>query len=163
MSPQELARLIDEQAAALILSARQWCSVPEDVVHSAFVKLVRQGARPTDPLAWLYRVVRNGALDAAKTARRRQHREAEAARIRPWFVEPEVDGLDAQSAVAALERLDIDQRELVVAHLWGGLTFEQIGAIAGCSASSAYRRYQAAIETLRSSMGVPCPTPSPND
>ena len=60
---------------------------------------------PEDPVAWLYRVVKNGAIDAAKIARRRQRRESAAARPVRWFVEPEVDGLDAETAVAALERL----------------------------------------------------------
>src|SRR5262249_3432779 len=67
----EVARLIDAHAAPLVLYARQWCDAPEDVVQEAFLKLVRLGQPPQDAAAWLYRVVRNGALDAAKTARRR--------------------------------------------------------------------------------------------
>jgi RNA polymerase sigma-70 factor (ECF subfamily) len=163
MSPQELAKLIDGHASALVLFARQWCGVPEDVVNGAFLKLAEQRSVPADPVAWLYRVVRNAALNAAKTDRRRTQHEAEAARRRTWFVEPQVDGLDSQAAVAALERLPVEQRELVVARLWGGLTFEQIAQIAGCSASSAHRRFQAAIEELRSTLGVQWPTNSSKD
>ena len=88
-----------------MLYARQWCGTPEDVVQKAFIKLVRQKRPPADVVAWLYRVVRNGALDTAKSARRRQRRESVAARPARWFVEPEVDGLDARTAVAALEGL----------------------------------------------------------
>src|SRR5262249_56730669 len=105
MTPAEVARLIDTHTAPLVLCARQWCDEPEDVVQEAFVKLARQGRPPQDAVAWLYRVVRNGALDAAKSARRRQHRESAAARPERWFVEPEVDGLSAATAVAALQRL----------------------------------------------------------
>ncbi len=105
MTPTDFARLIDAHAAPLVLYARQWCGAPEDVVQEAFIKLVRQRRPPEDAVAWLYRVVRNGALDAAKMARRRQRRESAAARPVRWFVEPEVDGLDAETAVAALERL----------------------------------------------------------
>src|SRR6516225_7737331 len=115
MSPAALARLIDAHAAPLVLYARQWCDAPEDVVQEAFLKLVRQSRPPEDAVAWLYRVVRNGALDAAKMARRRQKRESAAARPVRWFVEPEVDGLDAATAVAALERLVPEQREVIVA------------------------------------------------
>ena len=50
---------------------------------------------------------------------------------------------------AALEALPPEQREVIVAHLWGGLTFEQVGVLAGCSTSMAYRRYTAGVETLR--------------
>lgn len=69
MNPGELARLIDERAPALILYARQWCEAPEDVVQQAFLGLVTQRCPPRDVVGWLYRVVRNGALDAAKLRR----------------------------------------------------------------------------------------------
>jgi RNA polymerase sigma-70 factor (ECF subfamily) len=162
MSPQELARLIDTHAAALVLYARQWTGAPEDVVQDAFLKLVVLRTPPDDAVAWLYRVVRNGALDAGKMARRRERREALVARTARWFVEPEIDGLDAETAVAALERLPDEQREPIVAHLWGGLSFEQIAAVAGCSASTAFRRYSAGIEALRQELNAPCPNRTSN-
>jgi RNA polymerase sigma factor (sigma-70 family) len=162
MNATDFALLIDANAAPLVLYARQWCDAPEDVVQEAFLKLVRPGRLPADLLAWLYRVVRNGALDAAKIARRRQRRESAAARPVRWFVEPEVDGLDAGTAAAALGRLGAEQREVIVARLWGGLSFEQVGTIVGCSASTAFRRYAAGVEELRKQLGVTCPKPSSN-
>src|SRR5262245_47231391 len=162
MSPPDVARLIDAYAAPLVLYARQWCDEADDVVQEAFLKLVRQSRPPRDAVAWLYRVVRNAALDAAKTARRRQRRESVAARPVRWFVEPAVDGLDAEAAVATLQRLPDEQREVIVARLWGGLSFEQIAEAAGCSASTAFRRYSAGVEELRKLLGVPCPNRSSN-
>jgi len=163
MTPADVARLIDAHAAPLVLYARQWCGEPEDIVQEAFFKLVRQGRPPEDTVGWLYRVVRNGALDAAKMARRRQQRESAAARPVRWFVEPEMDGLDAETAVAALQRLVPEQREVIVARHWGGLSFEQIAQVAGCSASTAHRRFTAGLDALRKKLGVPCPTRSPTD
>ncbi len=90
-------------------------------------------------------------------------RESAAARPVRWFVEPEVDGLDAETAVAALERLVPEQREVIVAHHWGGLSFEQIATVVGCSASTAFRRYTAGVEVLRKRLGVTCPNRSSND
>jgi RNA polymerase sigma factor (sigma-70 family) len=162
MSPAEVARLINSHSAPLVLYARQWCDAPEDVVQEAFLKLVRPGRPPEDAVAWLYRVVRNGAIDEAKMARRRQRRESAAARPVRWFVEQEVDGLDAEIAVAALEGLAPRCREVIVAHHWGGLSFEQIGAVVGCSASTAFRRYTAGVEELRNKLGVICPKNSSN-
>jgi RNA polymerase sigma-70 factor (ECF subfamily) len=162
MAPQDWARLIDSHAAPLVLWARQWCAAPEDVVQEAFLKLVRQRQPPHDHVAWLYRVVRNGAIDAGKTARRRQARESAVARPERWFVEPAVDGLDAETAVAALRKLPPEQRETIVARHWGGLSFEQIAEAAGCSASTAFRRYGAGIDVLRQELGVSCPNRSPN-
>jgi RNA polymerase sigma-70 factor (ECF subfamily) len=162
MSPQELARLVDGHSAALVLYARQWCSSPEDVVQDAFLALVRQRQQPRDAVAWLYKVVRNGALDVAKMARRRQRRESAVARPEQWFVEPAVDGLDAAAAVAALQGLPAEQREIIVARHWGGLSFEQVADAVGCSASTAFRRYTAGIDGLRLQLGVSCPNHSSN-
>jgi RNA polymerase sigma-70 factor (ECF subfamily) len=158
MSPTDVARLIDAHTGPLVLYARQWCDAPEDAVQEAFLKLVRQGRPPQDPVAWLYRVVRNGALDAARRARRRRRRESAAARPVRWFVEPEVDGLDAETAVSALQRLPPEQREVIVARHWGALSFEQIAAAIGCSASTAFRRYTAGVEDLRQRLGGSCPS-----
>ena len=156
MTPRHLAELIDRHGPALVLYARQWCAVPEDAVQDGFLALIGLRSPPEDPVAWLFRVVRNRALDMAKMARRREKREA-AARPTSWFVELEIDGLDADRAVTALERLPPELRETIVARLWGGLTFEQIAAVSECSASSAFRRYEAGIAALRESLGVPCP------
>jgi RNA polymerase sigma-70 factor (ECF subfamily) len=163
MSPANLASLIDAHAGPLVLYARQWCDAPEDVVQDAFLALVRLGQPPRDPVAWLYRAVRNAAIDAGRVARRRKSRETAVARSARWFVEPEVDGLDAALVVAGLEKLPLEQREVIVAHLWGGLPFEQIARTVGCSASIAFRRFTAGIDALRHQWGVPCPNRSPTD
>jgi RNA polymerase sigma-70 factor (ECF subfamily) len=158
MTPHDFASLVDTHGPPLILYARQWCAAPEDVVQDAFLKLLAQRQPPREVVPWLYRVVRNGALDHSKVSRRRQQRES-TARPGRWFVEPEVDGLDAATAVAALQSLPLEQREVIVARLWGGLSFEQIAVVADCSASTAFRRFDAGIAALRRELGVPCPNP----
>src|SRR5436305_2477070 len=104
VGPELLGQLVDKHAAALVLYARQWCLTPEDIVQEAFLKLVVR-PRPPDnlvPWSWLYRVVRNGALNAARAARRRRHYEAAAAAQAPaWFAAPEVSGLDAEATTSA--------------------------------------------------------------
>ena len=156
MTARALADLIAAHAAVLVLFARQWSDSPEDAVQEAFCKLASASA-PDDPVAWLYRVVRNAAIDAGRSARRRIERERAAARSVRWFLEPAIDGLDAQTAVIALESLAPDLREVIVARLWGGLTLDQIAAAAGCSVSTAHRRYEAGIAALRERLGVKCP------
>ena len=86
MDSDWLGRLVDRHAAALELFARQWCDTPEDVVQEAFVKLAAARTPPENPAAWLFRVVRNGALNAAQAARRRRRHETEAAaESTGWF------------------------------------------------------------------------------
>src|SRR5580704_12974324 len=98
MSPKQIANLIDAHSPALLLYARQFCDVAEDVVQDAFLKLMAQRTWPNDAVPWLYRVVRNAALDAVKTQRRRVKREQAVARSTRWFVEADIEGLDAQTA-----------------------------------------------------------------
>src|SRR5262245_30342865 len=130
MTPEALGRLMDEHAAALVLYARQCCASAEDVVQEAFVKLASQKPEPSPILPWLYRVVRNAALTAARSERRRRHHESQAAAKTPaWFLPGEANKLDGQTAAAALAQLPLEQREVLVARLWGGLTFEQIAAV----------------------------------
>ena len=113
-SPELLGRLLDEHGAALVLYAQQWCETPEDVVQEAFLALVRQAALPENLVAWLYRVVRNEALSASRSSGRRARREAAAAHAgEPWFEPREGERLDAAAATRALERLPIDQREII--------------------------------------------------
>ena len=159
MGPEQLAELVDRHAAALVLYARQWCASPEDVVQTAFLKLVRLRTPPGSVLPWLYKVVRNGAIDASRAARRRNKYEAAAAdQAVRWFT-PSDDptGLDARAAADALATLPAETREIIVAHLWGGLTFEQIAQTVGSSAATCYRRYAAGLEVLRHQLGAKCP------
>jgi RNA polymerase sigma factor (sigma-70 family) len=161
MGPEQLGPLIDAHAAALVLYARQWCAAPEDVVQESFLKLARTAPPPRRLLPWLYAVVRNGARSAARAERRRRTHEGRAAARTPaWFVPAEPTSLDAEIATAALADLPADQREAVVAHVWGGLTFEEVGELTDSSAATAYRRYAAGLAALRDKLRVPCPTPN---
>jgi RNA polymerase sigma-70 factor (ECF subfamily) len=162
IGPEVLGRLVSEHLPALTLYARQWCDAPEDVVQDAFLKLATQRIMPDRPVAWLFTVVRNRAISVRRSAQRRTHHETAAAeQRRGWFVPSEGMGLDAAAAAAALRDLPLEQREAIIAHLWGGLTFEEIGPLLGCSTSSAHRAYAAGLEVLRERLGQRCPNEMP--
>jgi RNA polymerase sigma factor (sigma-70 family) len=153
-----IARLLDAHGAALVLYAQQWCDTPEDVTQEAFLALVRQPAPPENVVGWLYRVVRNGAINARRSAQRRTKRESAIAQgATPWFQVSADDRLDAASAARAMETLPIQERETMVARLWGGLSFEEIAALTGASTSTVHRWYQAGLSALRERLGVTCP------
>jgi RNA polymerase sigma-70 factor (ECF subfamily) len=150
-----LRRLLDEHGPALLLYARLWCDAPEDVVQEAVLQLVRQPAVPENAVGWLYAVVRNRAINASRAAERRTRREAVAAgRREPWFAASEDDRLDAAAATAALADLPIEQRETIVARLWGGLSFEEITRLTGSSTSSVHRWYHQGLAALRKKLGA---------
>jgi len=112
---------------------------------------------PDDPAAWLYRVVRNRAITAWRSSQRRRRHETAAVGDRSAFERSAGDRLDADVAAAALESLSIKLREVVVARIWGGLTFQQIGKLVGVSDSAAHRRYEAALSALREKLRTLCP------
>jgi len=160
MNSERLAYLLDRHADALVLFARQFCDAPEDVVQEAFLKLASLDRPPDNPGAWLFRVVRNGAVDSALAAgRRRRYETKAAARTTAWFdpaVGPGNGGVDPGDAERELAALPIEEREVIVSHLWGGLTFEQIAEVLGTSSSSAHRLYNRGLAVLRERLGVPC-------
>ncbi|MGD9644961.1 MAG: RNA polymerase sigma factor [Pirellulales bacterium] len=156
---QLVQQVLAQHAASLELYARQWCNSPEDVVQEAILRLARERPLPDRPVAWLYCAVRRGALTVARGAARRQRHEGAAARRVPWFSPNAGEALDAEEATMALADLPLAEREVVVARLWGGLSFHEIGELVGCSSSAAHRRYVAALAALRERFGVACPPP----
>jgi RNA polymerase sigma factor (sigma-70 family) len=157
VTPERLAQLLDSHGAALELFASQWTQSPADAVQEAFVELARQTIVPVHMVAWLYRVVRNRAASEARSARRRKRRESTVAAGRESWFQASGGGLDAEEATEALRSLPEGLSEVLVARMWGGLTFEQIGEVTQTSAATAFRRYEEAISLLRSRLRIPCP------
>ncbi len=158
IGPEYLGCLFDRHAAALELYARQLCDCAEDVVQEALMELSVQISVPDDVVAWLYRVVRNKAISASRSTRRRKRHETEAAGCRSaWFERSAEDRIDADAATTAIELLPNEYREVVVARIWGGLSFQQIGQLVGISDSAAHRRYEAGLLVLRKKLRASCP------
>ena len=155
-----LGRLLDEHGAALALYASQWTDTADDCVQEALVELARQREAPEHAVAWLYRVVKHRALNAARGARRRREREARvmADRLAGSQQAGAFDRGDTLAVVEALDRLDASERELVVMRIWGGLTYDDIGVALAISTSSAHRQYERALAKLRQILESPCST-----
>jgi RNA polymerase sigma-70 factor (ECF subfamily) len=155
----EIGRLFDDHAAALEWYASQWTRWPEDCVQDAFVRLAAQAPRPDNTIAWLYRVVRNGALNASRSERRRGSHEEHAARlkrIQQGQTQREHNGTPEQ-LLEALSGLPQQQRELILLRIWSELTWQQIAELTGTSTSSAHRNYLAALANLKTRLEPPCP------
>lgn len=153
MKPEQLEQLISsllrQHGAALRLFATTWSQTPDDCLQQALIKLATIEPKPDQPVAWLYRVVRNEAISRARSERRRRRREQRSAIRESLFQVAFDDDIDGETLASALGELPEDQREVVVARIWGGLTFEEIGQTAGCSSSAAHRRYRAGLEQMK--------------
>ena len=161
--PDDLAEDLESafaaHAAALVLYARQWLdrAAAEDAVQEAFLRLLRLRTGPDNVQAWLFRAVRNVAIDQARAGARRGARELRIARARPdWFDPRPHDLIDARAAQAALQTLPIEQREVVVMRLWGRMTLAQIADVTGDAVSTVFTRYRGALDALRRIMESSC-------
>jgi len=154
--PVDIQGLWNEHVRGLILYARQWADrEAEDVVQEAFLKLLSATPPPDNPKAWLYRVVRNAALD-----RRRKSRWFQPPPLENWFDNVPDKGLpdksppfDGVELTQLLETLPESSREIVIAKIWGNLTFKEIAELSGRPISSVHHEYQGGIEKLRKILG----------
>lgn len=149
LTAEELGRLIDRYAGPLELFARQWTTDASDVVQESFMALITTNPLPDRPVAWLYRTVRNRALNSLRADRRREHHERQTAKEVTWIATNAMTAIESDELQAALALVPEDQREVIVARLWGDLTYQDIAGIIGTSVSTVHRRYEAGIENLR--------------
>src|SRR3954463_6931824 len=158
---EQLTLTVTERAAALVLYARQWldAAAADDVVQDAAIRLLRLRHSPRNPAAWMYRAVRNAAIDAARATDRRRRREQAVGRRRAaWFI-PDSDSLiDAQAAEESLRRLSPDFREIVVLRIWGELGFAEIAEVVQLAVSTVHDRYKSALAQMRCALEQPCST-----
>lgn len=144
----QLAELIEAQAASLRLWLGSRCNWPEDVVQEAFCRLAGQDPPPDSPVAWLYAVARNLADKQRRGDQRRRRRE-EMRSAAESVPDMSSDVLELADVTAAVENLPDELRDVLVPRIWGGLSLDEIARLCGISAATAWRRYQAALTTLR--------------
>ncbi len=153
IAPEELSRIWEQYASRLVLVARAIGEPAEDAVQEAFLRLAEQSVLPQEPMAWLVRVVRNQLLQWQRSSVRRRHRDQRVAQSRVWFqTQSPSEQLEADELTQALTVLPDIQRQIVVLHLWGELSFEEIASIVGLPRSTAHRRYLEAIDGLRTKL-----------
>ncbi len=155
ISEAELEQLVEAVGGSLVLFARQWCSSPDDALQEALLELATRDPAPRSPKAWLFRVVRNKAMNLARAERRRAKHETAFTAPSPWFEPDSGSFIDAQLATTWLQQLPEIQRQIVTARIWGDLTFEQIAEVVDRPTATVFRLFREALETLRQQMKPP--------
>ncbi len=155
--PELLGRLLSEHAAALALLRGSGA-----LVRKTWCKRRSCGWRPN---VRRRPIRRPGCLPWFAMARFRQGEQSRGGgSTKPWppqelplgFKRMKLKASMRRVAANGLSRLALEQREVIVAHVWGGLTFAEIAAIVGSSTSAIHRRYQAGLQTLRNLLGEKC-------
>lgn len=106
-----------------------------------------------DVTAYVFRSVRNAAIDLARARMRDRTRTVSL------FETPESDGIHGVNSILALEDAEqtrqlIDSlpsaaKEIVVLKIFAGLTFEETGAVLGKSPKTVATQYRRALHGLR--------------
>lgn len=148
----DLDQLYRQHGAALLLFAFAMTgdrSRAQDALHQVFLKLIEHGdlGRASDQKAYLFGCVRNAVLDELKRHDRNRPLDDSA-----WFSPPDRDYAAEQNLRHALAALPHDQREIVVLHVWGELTFAQIADLLKISSNTAASRYRYGLSKLRELM-----------
>lgn len=160
MTPDQLEQLILTHQRSLELFASQWTNSPEDCVQEAFLRIHRQEKRITNEAAWLFRVVRNLAIDQGRSDASRTNREQTAGRRRLMFISTVNQVIGSDELEQAVLQLPEKLREIIVARLWGKLTLEEISESFGIAVSTAHRRYQQGIQSLQNHFEISCQKPN---
>lgn len=151
------AALIDY--AAPILGSRE---TAEDIVQEAFLKLA--SARgwsdgPTQPGAYLYRIVRNLSLDFL---RRKKLENRELTEQVPYWTIPRAEATPEQRALfsddirrvsAMLAEMPVETRIAVEMHRFGGCKLEEVAAHLGISVATAHRMIHTALVEIARRIG----------
>ena len=110
---------------------------------------MKQKVFPDNPVAWLYTAVRNLSNNELRSQRRRIRREFDVQESKGLFDLPDSEQKEElEQLIHALDSLELEYREIIVAKIWGGLTFEEIAAMTETSRSNVHRKYQEGIRFL---------------
>ena len=149
LSAEDVRRLYDQHGPALVAYARGFvpdAAAAEDVVHQVFLRLLSADlAKPDMPVAYVYRAIRNAALNA-----RRSHLRLAALDLQSNVFQHRGGNQEAALTLEkALAELPEEQREVVVMRVWSGMTLEEIAAAVDAPLNTIASRYRYALDKLR--------------
>ena len=146
---ERLRHLYETSRAELFMYALSITRHPqhaEDAVQTAFCAMLRRKRPPIELRPYVFRCVRNAALDALK----RDGREAESAPLFDHGAAPDPSLPSLMEDLLA--QLAPDQRETIVMKTYAGLTLREIAEAREVSINTAASWYRRGIEGLRELM-----------
>jgi RNA polymerase sigma-70 factor, ECF subfamily len=123
-----------------------------DAAADAFLRAVmsrRRFRKVENPIAYLFQIARNEASRAAAKQRRTRIEESLHANELSAATNDATARDVAETAGAALGRLNADDRELVELKIYASLTFGEIANVTGRPPGTVATQYRRALESLR--------------
>ena len=122
----------------------------EDAIHGVFQSLLRRGKLPADTRPYLFRCVRNAALDALRRS---------GVRADSIFDDSSAAATDEGPALPAaclaseleqsLQRLSPDERETIILKIYDDLTFQEISELRQAPLPTVASWYRRGLDKLR--------------
>lgn len=156
---RELEDLYCQCSQQLFVCALAITGVParaEDAVHEAFCRMLQRRLHVRDLKAFAFRAVRNAAID-----QRRRHAGNEPPLPESIYdPAPQPDELSEvaefrQQIVSLFHQISDDERETIVQHLYGELTFQEIAMVREVPLSTVASWYRRGLDKLRRKLEVP--------
>ena len=121
-------------------------AMAEDLLQETFIALLKLSEQPKSAESYVFRAIRNRAINYKRTLWRRLTRELESSR---WF-ERDADETPAErAAMRCLQTLPRDQREVIVLKIWSQYTFDEIAGLLDLSPNTVAGRYRYGLEKIR--------------
>lgn len=127
----------------------------EDSVHTAFAKLFKCSLPPGDLVAYVFKSVRNAAIDTAR--KRRRDTKLNDSLINGFLSPTARVGEPPENLLTkerhellrdAIDSLSKEDKEAVVLKSFAGLTFVQVGNVTNVSPKTIATRYRRALKKL---------------
>ena len=147
---EELRAIYEEyrtEVYVFALSITRCKQSAEDAVHEAFRKVLGKGYAPEALRPYLFRCVRNAALDELRSVKRRGRRDSIFASAQETGSTP--PALSASEMDEFLDRLSADERECIVLKLYSGLSFREIAETRRTSPNTVASWYRRGLQKLR--------------
>lgn len=134
-----------------------------ELLQEAFLKCWRnwqQGTRPNDPVAWVFVVVWNVAIDARRRRQRQPVHETldEETNVVPSTLSSPSHALEQREAIAraqaAVAGLSDPEQQVFLLRVGGELTFEAVACALAIPIGTAKTRMRTALQKLRQTLGV---------
>jgi RNA polymerase sigma-70 factor (ECF subfamily) len=144
---EQIKRLYEQHGRGLIAYACTFLpgfASAEDVLHQVFARLLRGGIEIAgSPVPYLYRAVRNAALNDLR------NRARDVVLDDGWLESPP-DMPDAGLVLeSALRDLPVEQREVITLRVWGEMTFDEVATTLGIAPKTAESRYRYGLSKLK--------------
>ena len=123
------------------VGSREWA---EDVLHTVFAELLKQERLPEDLRPYVYRSIRNRAVDVLRKRTRQSEWES------MFEPSPNIPSTETRILIEeSLQTLSPDERETIIMKSYTGLTFEEIAQVRSVSINTASSWYRRGLQKMR--------------